>query len=85
MADNQTIDTLWAVYVAGADEYRAAFSREDAEDQKAELDAFDRGRAVLTGGGVRLAAEVRLWPFDAASHAAELADADHECGPGDAR
>jgi hypothetical protein len=82
MTDNQTpTDTLWAVYVAGADEYRAASSREDAEQQKEELDAFDRGHAVLTGAGARLSAEVRPWPFDAESHAAELAEADHECGP----
>lgn len=80
MTDSQT-GTLWSAYIASANEYRAASSREDAEQQVKELDAFDRGRAALTGTGVRLAAEVRPWPFDAASHAAELAEADHECGP----
>jgi hypothetical protein len=60
MTNDQITDvsTLWAVFAPDTGVYRPASSRADADEQAAML--TDRG----------LAAEVRPWPYDAASHPA---------------
>lgn len=68
-------DTLWSVHVQGGDEYHAMASREDADAYATSLDGYDKRTAERLGSkGAYLKPLVKPWPYDAESHAAELAE-----------
>jgi hypothetical protein len=72
-----TTETLWCVHVQGADEFHACESREAADLLAAQLAEHDRGAAERHGANAAfLRPLVTSWPFDAASHADELAGAN---------
>lgn len=65
--------TLWSIHTNGMDEYRAAVSLTEARRQSHALNALiiERGKDDDTEPGL-LWCRPEPWPWDAASHAADL-------------
>lgn len=64
--------TLWAVHISGPDDIHAAPSHEEATARAAQINEWYSARENKSENDPLLEAAVTPWPYDAATHAADL-------------